>query len=353
MLGLFKKKKTPEQLVQTLLDALVELDEKQGAEEEIKEEIAKRLHQIIKILYGEAEKEINPQKCHELAKAVEQGDLLKLLVYQLERLPFEARKHVAQIFNNLMKRAEEEDYRNLSVYVSQNAGLLDTLVHGYDKPEIALNCGSILRECIRHQNITEKLLHSDNLWLFFDTYVHLKSFDVASDAFATFKELLTKHKELAASFLDANFDRVFDSYNNMLLQSDNYVTRRQSLKLLGEILLDRNNFVIMMRYISMKKNLRMMMNMLRDKSANIQFEAFHVFKVFVANPKKPPDVAAILFNNKEKLIAYLENFHNEKEDEQFREEKALLIKTLSILEPAAPVAPVAQPQPGNPPNPTS
>ena len=35
MLGLFKKKKTPEQLVQTLLDALVELDEKQGAEEEV------------------------------------------------------------------------------------------------------------------------------------------------------------------------------------------------------------------------------------------------------------------------------------------------------------------------------
>jgi hypothetical protein len=35
-------------------------------------------------------------------------------------------------------------------------------------------------------------------------------------------------------------------------------------------------------------------------------------QVFVANPKKPPDVAAILFNNKEKLIVYLENFHNEK-----------------------------------------
>ena len=28
-----------------------------------------------------------------------------------------------------------------------------------------------------------------------------------------------------------------------------------------------------------------MMILLRDKSGNIQFEAFHVFKVFVANPK--------------------------------------------------------------------
>lgn len=56
----------------------------------------------------------------------------------------------------------------------------------------------------------------------------------------------------------------------------------------------------------------MMMNLLRDKSPNIQFEAFHVFKVFVANPKKPEDITQILVNNSKKLIAYLENFQNEK-----------------------------------------
>jgi hypothetical protein len=32
-----------------------------------------------------------------------------------------------------------------------------------------------------------------------------------------------------------------------LLRSDNYVTRRQSLKLLGELLLDRSNVKIMMQ----------------------------------------------------------------------------------------------------------
>lgn len=35
----------------------------------------------------------------------------------------------------------------------------------------------------------------------------------------------------------------------------------------------------MTRYISNEANLKMMMNLLRDKSKNIQFEAFHVFKV--------------------------------------------------------------------------
>ena len=52
-----------------------------------------------------------------------------------------------------------------------------------------------------------------------------------------------------------------------------------SFKLLGELLLDRHNFTVMTRYISNQENLKLMMNMLRDKSRNIQFEAFHVFKV--------------------------------------------------------------------------
>ena len=44
-------------------------------------------------------------------------------------------------------------------------------------------------------------------------------------------------------------------------------------------MLDRHNFTIMTRYISSTDNLKLMMNMLKEKSRNIQFEAFHVFKV--------------------------------------------------------------------------
>jgi hypothetical protein len=32
------------------------------------------------------------------------------------------------------------------------------------------------------------------------------------------------------------------------------------------------------------------MNALRDRSRSIQFEAFHIFKIFVANPNKHPEV---------------------------------------------------------------
>jgi len=116
-----------------------------------------------------------------------------------------------------------------------------------------------------------------------------------------------------------------------LVQSSNYVTKRQSLKLLGEILLDRTNFAVMTRYIASEDNLKTMMNLLRDKSKNIQFEAFHVFKVFVANPKKTPQIATILKRNKEKLIVFLQNFHNDKEDEQFNDEKQFLLTQIRAL----------------------
>ena len=37
------------------------------------------------------------------------------------------------------------------------------------------------------------------------------------------------------------------------------------------------------------------------------------WQVFVANPKKPPQIETILRRNKEKLLAFLQNFHNDKE----------------------------------------
>ena len=47
------------------------------------------------------------------------------------------------------------------------------------------------------------------------------------------------------------------------------------MQLLGELLLDRNNFKVMMRYINDAQNLKIMMNLLRGTTKAIQYEAFH------------------------------------------------------------------------------
>ena len=96
-------------------------------------------------------------------------------------------------------------------------------------------------------------------------------------------------------------------------------------QLLGELLLDRDNFDVMIKYISDRNNLKVIMTMLRDTHQNIQYEAFHVFKararsrhttclsaecqVFVANPKKTKEISDILTKNHAKLIGYLKKLH--------------------------------------------
>ena len=58
----------------------------------------------------------------------------------------------------------------------------------YEHQEVALNCGTMLRECVRYEALAKILLHSDHFYDFFK-YVEVSTFDIASDAFATFKVL--------------------------------------------------------------------------------------------------------------------------------------------------------------------
>lgn len=91
--------------------------------------------------------------------------------------------------------------------------------------------------------------------------------------------MLTKHRQLVAQYLSKNFDLFFQRYNTILVQSDSYVTKRQSIKLLGELLLDRANYSTMTEYVDRGEHLKLCMNLLKDDRKMVQYEGFHVFKV--------------------------------------------------------------------------
>ncbi len=75
------------------------------------------------------------------------------------------------------------------------------------------------------------------------------------------------------------------------------------------------------------------MNSLIDKRRNIQFEAFHVFKLFIANPHKEQPIKEIIRANNKKLIQFLKTFQEDRtEDTQFLEEKELLITKIMDLD---------------------
>lgn len=72
---------------------------------------------------------------------------------------------------------------------------------------------------------------------------------------------------------------LFQTLNGMLLK-DNYVARRQGLTLLNE-LIGKGGRALEQAYTSNPDNLKLIMNMLRDKGRSIQFESFFLFKVFI------------------------------------------------------------------------
>lgn len=244
-------------------------------------------------------------------------------------MDFEQRKDATYIFITLLNRECLSRYPTAE-FLANEKKTISELLNGYQDTATALNCGQILRECIKHQSLTKIIFQSPEFWMFFD-FVESPVFDIAADTFQTFRELLTTNKTVVYDFLSENYEKFFDRYLK-LLNSNNYVNRRQSLRLLSDLLLDRTNFNVMTRFVAVAENLKIIMILLRDKSRNIQFEAFHVFKVFVANPKKSKSVKDILTKNKEKISVFLENFQvDRKDDDQFHDERAFLISQIRQL----------------------
>jgi calcium binding protein 39 len=176
------------------------------------------------------------------------------------------------------------------------------LCNGYERRESASACGGILKEALKWDAVAAVILYDEPsptgrtidiytdvdvskpssgdgvFWKFF-TWIDKSSFEVSADAFDCFRLILTKHKPLVAQYIATNFDKFFQKYNDVLIKSESYVTKRQSIKLLGEVLLDRQFYEVMCRYVESGDNLKLIMWQLKDDRRMVQYEAFHVFKV--------------------------------------------------------------------------
>lgn len=288
-----------------------------------------------------------------------QEDLLYELARSIRLLPFEARKDAQIIFSHILRfrpaNAQAGDPSAVSYLVMQRPEIIVELCRGYEYPQSAMPCGAILRQALQHDTIAAVILYDESqpgepavqlkdvdvsvpqtgrgvFWSFF-SWINKGSFEVSADAFTTFREILTRHKPLAAQYLLTNFDLFFTThYNPTLLLSSSYVTKRQSIKLLGEVLLDRANYHVMTAYVASGEHLKLTMNLLKDDRKMVQYEAFHVFKVFVANPNKSDEVRRILIKNKHRLLRFLPPFlEGRTDDDQFLDEKSFLLRQIELL----------------------
>ncbi|KAL9254033.1 putative MO25-like protein [Drosera capensis] len=133
------------------------------------------------------------------------------------------------------------------------------------------------------------------------------------DTFRLLVELLTRHKSTVAEFISKNYDWFFGEYNSKLLEFSDYITKRLGIKLLGDLLLDRSNAIVMTRYVSSRDNLRILMNLLRVHTILFisEFVLFHA-----GIEQEYSDGSILCFQaNKSKLLRLLADLSTEKEDD--------------------------------------
>jgi calcium binding protein 39 len=170
------------------------------------------------------------------------------------------------LFSTFLRRKTGEDYLTVE-WLQERPVVISALLSGYDTHSVALNCGRILRECVQFEKLAKMVLYNPLFYGFF-RWVEQDSFDVAADALLTFKvrgnckervadgdqsalisraqEVLSRHPTMSVEFVDNNYFSFFKEYTGLLC-SDNFVTKRQSIKLLANILLTRAYFPVMMR----------------------------------------------------------------------------------------------------------
>lgn len=256
-------------------------------------------------LQGTPDAETNPEQVFQMVAAIVNESLLPMLVDNIYRLPFEARKDTQTIISNVFRfrapgsNSSEPDA--LKEVLVRQPEIIVALCNGYERRESASPCGGILKEALKWDAVAAVILYDEPLpdgktvnifsevdttsqssgdgvfWKFFK-WIDKSSFEVSADAFDCFRMILTKHKPLVAQYINTNFDLFFTRYNDILIKSDSYVTKRQSIKLLGEVLLDRQFYEVMCRYVESGDNLKLIMWQLKDDRRMVQYEAFHVFK---------------------------------------------------------------------------
>uniref|UniRef100_M4B3P4 Calcium-binding protein 39 n=1 Tax=Hyaloperonospora arabidopsidis (strain Emoy2) TaxID=559515 RepID=M4B3P4_HYAAE len=246
----------------------------------------------------------------------------------LGQLTFETRKYVGHVFRAMTVH----NLRGFIELIGERPDIMRWLVEGYKNNDTALICGSMLRDCFEHQTLTMIFLQTlaPEFEFLFKVTMENSNFDISADALINISRLLTVHKKVTVQLLDEAFDHIFGLLNG-LLTSENYATRRQALQLLSELLLDPVNFTVMQRYVASRTYLKQVMLLLREPSEALRMDAFHVFKIFVANPNKSPEVEQLLVRNREKLLAFVSDFGKSASNRDFLQERSLLVFALERM----------------------
>jgi hypothetical protein len=195
-----------------------------------------------------AETEATPEQVYQLVHGMIEEDLLYQLAVNLWRLPFEARKDTQVIFSSAFRfrpatASPKSDPVALSWVVNNRPQVLIELCKCYDHKESATPAGSVLREVLKSEAAAAIILYDDGeeqgssakgimgidqdraqsgngvFWRFFD-WIDKSSFEVAADAFTTFRASL-----IWAWYSTSICSRVLTTWIGDINQAQGYYTQ--------------------------------------------------------------------------------------------------------------------------------
>ncbi|XP_054167151.1 calcium-binding protein 39-like [Oppia nitens] len=238
--------------------------------------------------------------------------ILLELILKLSQIGFENRKLTASVICNALLLQTENRYLTVE-YICTEPEIIYSLIdiYKYGRSDVTFNSGLILRQCLQHQCLAKIVFNWKRFDEFF-TFVNQKTFDVAMDAFITLRTLLTEHKQLTDDYMTQNGVKFFQNYIQ-LINSDNYVTKRQSLEILAIIL---SQSVIICKLFALNTTyMAIIYKLLWHKYRHIRFRALNIFHVFINNESQLSiDVMDFILSqsDRDKLLEMLNHFKNYK-----------------------------------------
>ncbi|SCU82308.1 LADA_0C04390g1_1 [Lachancea dasiensis] len=316
------------------LDHVSTIDNRRKIQDDCSRYLAGTKH----FLLGDVDPEPTAEALDELYSAIYQLDLLYDLLTNLHDLEFEARKDVALIFATCLRHSRDNKFVTVD-YMVTRPKIVSLILR---TPELALSknnasdlflkAGFIILECLKYEQLCRLMLRDPQIWLFFD-FAKGGSFEISTESFQILSSMFSVHqKPVATEFFGqhANLQKFIDKVN-MLLAHGNYVTKRQSIKLLHSLIMIRAYNNLLTSYINSPDNLKLIMILLSDRSKNLQMGSFNIFKVFVANPRKSRPVLDIMVKNRDKLLHYLKSFNTDSKDATFLDEREYVIQEIESL----------------------
>lgn len=280
------------------------------------------------ILFTKKDDAVPSEAAMELVRQIGQSAFIFVGFSSLLNLTIEERKQFTIIFTGSISQCDSNGSFPVAEFISQNVAIIDTLLAFYEKPELAVPTGEMLRLCAKHEKLAEELLRNDRVEMLF-SYFSAPNFDVSADSFATFRFLLLNAPQ-AEDYIRSNSNFLIGMLHSTLVE-ENYAGCRQTLKLIGEIIISYQSFQEI--YLEDQKNLMVIMDLMVSNYHNIAMEAFHIFKLFVVNENKPDPILNILKANADKLIPYIDDLLGDTDDEDLKVEKQYLLMQLRLLIP--------------------